>query len=511
MSNSSAKVADAALVNGQFYTVDEEKSWAEAVAIEDGIIVYVGSMEGIDPYIGKKTDVVDLKGKFALPAFVDSHLHPLANAYAYNFQAALFDLNTHEEYIAAIGEYAQNHPEMDGIMGAGFDFYLYDEIKPKKEWLDAIDSERPMGIIDKDIHVMWVNSKVFEMLGWDANTPDPPGGIIDRDPSTGEPSGLLLEMPAMGPAWGLFQKGTKEEYKESLLWISDWMNREGITTAHDAWLESDPNYYKAYDELAKAGQLTVRYRGSWYIDDAGDYLNEIDQGLRTIQGFTHPHFQVNSFKFMADGAGETALQLEGNPCGIKVWKDEYMVNAFNKVEKEGQQIHIHTIGDGAVKYALDALEKVQEGNGERDSRHSLVHVERARSEDVKRMGGLGLAAHITPLFLSENPQGNESPYQSLFDAGVNVTSASDWTTSRFDPILIISQGLSKSSVSLEQMIRAGTINGAYANFLEDEIGSIEVGKKADIVVLTKNLFSIDTEEIPNVKVAMTFFEGKRVY
>ena len=446
-----------------------------------------------------------------MPAFVDSHLHPLANAYAYNFQAALFDLNTHEEYIASIGEYAKNHPEMDGIIGAGFNFYLYDEIKPKKEWLDAIDSQRPIGIIDKDIHVMWVNSKVFEMLGWDANTPDPPGGIIARDPSTGEPSGLLLEMPAMGPAWGLFPSATKDEYKTSLLWVSDWMNREGITTVHDAWMEFNPNYYEAYDEMAKDGKLTVRYRGSWYIDEASDVLGEIEHGLGLSGGFNHPHFKVNSYKFMADGAGETALLLEGNPYGIKVWEDEDMVNAFDKVDKAGYQIHAHTIGDGAVKYAVDALEKVQEMNGERDSRHSLVHVEMARSEDVKRMGALGLAAHITPLFLAENPQGNESPYQSLFDAGVNVTSASDWTTSQFDPILIISQGLSKSSVSLEQMIRAATINGAHANFLEDEIGSIEVGKKADIVMLSENLFTVDAEEIPNIKIEMTFFEGKRVY
>ncbi|MCP4213649.1 MAG: amidohydrolase family protein [bacterium] len=172
--------ADTVLINGQFYTVDEANSWAEAIAIDDGTIVYVGSMEGIDAYKGEQTEVIDLNGKFAMPSFVDSHLHPLSNAYSYLYQAALFNLNNHEAYIAAIKEFAENHADKEGIMGAGFDRYLYDDIGPRKEWLDAIDSQRPIAIIDKDIHTMWVNSKVFEMLGWDAGTPDPEGGVIVR-------------------------------------------------------------------------------------------------------------------------------------------------------------------------------------------------------------------------------------------------------------------------------------------------------------------------------------------
>ncbi|MCP4608489.1 MAG: amidohydrolase family protein, partial [Planctomycetes bacterium] len=323
---------------------------------------------------------------------------------------------------------------------------------------------------------MWVNSKVFEMLGWDANTPDPPGGVIARDPSTRELTGLLMEMPAMEPAWELFPYPTKREYKTSLLWISDWLNRKGITTSHDAWMELDPNYYRAYDEMVKEGNLTVRYRGSWYIDEASDYLSEIEYALGLSEKFTHPHFQVNSFKFMADGAGETALLLEGNPEGIKVWEDEAMVNAFVEVDKAGYQIHVHTIGDGAVKYTVDALGKVQEMNGGRDSRHSLAHVEIASPEDVVKMGELGLYAHITQRLISQY-----SPHKSLFDEGVIVTVASDWTTSQFDVLTDIYRGM-ETNVSLEEMIKAATINGASANFLEDEIGSLEVGKKADIVV-----------------------------
>ncbi len=165
ISGNGEKIADTVLLNGQFYKVDKEKGWAEAVAVKDGTIVYVGSMKGIDTYIGKQTEIIDLKGKFAMPSFADAHMHPLANAYAYKFKAALFDFTTHEQYIAEIKKFSQNNPGTEGFMGAGFDRYIYDDIGPRKEWLDAIDSTRPIAIIDKDTHNMWVNSKVFELLG----------------------------------------------------------------------------------------------------------------------------------------------------------------------------------------------------------------------------------------------------------------------------------------------------------------------------------------------------------
>ena len=186
------------LINGQFYTVDEENSQAEAIAIKDGTIVYVGSIEGINSYLGDKTEVIDLEGQFAMPSFVDSHMHPLSNAYAINFQAALFDLSTHEEYIKAIKEFAEQHPNMAGIIGGGFEPIVYaDNGGAKKEVLDAIDATRPIGIVSKDIHAMWVNSKALEVAGITKDTPNPEGGVIQKDPITGEPTGMLMEMPAM--------------------------------------------------------------------------------------------------------------------------------------------------------------------------------------------------------------------------------------------------------------------------------------------------------------------------
>lgn len=536
--------ADTVLLSGKFYTIDTEKPWAEAIAIDEGLIVYVGSNQEVQSYIGTGTAIVDLKGKFAVPAFVDSHMHPLSNAYAFNFQAALFNLATTEEYITAITAFAKEHKGAKGIIGAGFDRTLYGAIGPRKEWLDVVDAQRPIGIISRDIHSMWVNSKALKMAGINKDTPNPKGGVIVRDPVTGEPSGLLQEESAMQLVRHLFPDASKEDYKTSLLWMQDWLNSEGITTVHDAWAEYDPNYYEAFDELAKAGKLTVRYRGSWFVDPNTNYIEEIDYGLKLGKKFKHPHFQVHSFKFLADNIleEETALLLEPYThrpgfYGLQNWPDEDLVEAFAKVDKAGQQIHVHVIGDGGAKITVDALEQAREINGKRDSRHSVAHLQMARPLDVKRMGAMGMSAHMSPYwmikdegfeqfylpYLGEVRANNTYPHKNLFGAGVNVTIASDFITSEPNLMTAIYSGMKRASpggeqlpptserVSLEEMLRAATINGAKANFLEDEIGSLEVGKKADIVILSKNLFEVETENVPDVKVEMTFFEGRRVH
>jgi len=571
------KSADTVFINGQFYTVDEKQKWAESVAVEDGTILFVGFMKGIDPYIGQNTQVIDLEGKFAMPAFVESHIHTAWPAYTRLFAADLDGLDTTEQYIDKIRKFADANPDLAGIMGAGFNRALYDSTGPKKEWLDKIDTTRPIAVTDMSLHSMWVNSKVLEMLDITNDTPDPEGGVIKRDPKTGEPSGLLQGNGAMDPVWDLLPYPTKAQYKKSLLWLQDWLNSKGITTAHDAWAEFDPAYYNAYNELAQEGKLTVRYRGSWYIDhnedwDGRDYRAQIKNGIKLAKRFNYPHFKLQSFKFLADQVleEEAALLIESYEHipdyygGAKDWPEQDCLDAFTRVDKAGYQIHVHVIGDRATKDTLNIFEKVQKINGKRDSRHSLAHIQMARQEDIKKMGLLGITAHMSQYwmgiddyfwkfylpYLGKERAYNTYPHKSLFDAGVNVTVASDWTTSEPDLMAAIYTGMKRrmpfrvykefygdndtfryiadpdaelkdndigclppasECVSLEQMLEAATINGAYANFLEDEIGSIEVGKKADIVVLNKNLFSINSEDIPNVKIEMTFFEGKRVY
>jgi predicted amidohydrolase YtcJ len=335
----------------------------------------------------------------------------------------------------------------------------------------------------------------------------------------------------------------------------------------------DPNTYEAYHELAREGKLTVRYRASWYISPGGDVLAQVEQGKRLAKRFSHPHFKTNSFKFFADHVveEETGYLLEpyahrdDDWFGIKVWDDEVMSEAFACIDSDGYQIHVHVIGDAAAQYTLDALETLLDVNGARDSRHSFAHLQLARPGDVQRIGELGVSVHTSPYWINiddyfwklnlpylgrQRAFYQQYPFQSLFDAGANVTVASDFWVTEPDPMAAIYCGMTRlmpqtifdrdygsnpnyrrvsdpnatltpgvlgglppleERASLEDMIVASTYNGAYANFLDGEIGSIEVGKLADLVVLDQNLFDIDIEQLPETRIAMTFFEGQQVY
>ncbi len=542
------------LVNGSVYT---PMGWREVVAFRGGRITFVGDNRDVDA-LGSDYRVVDIGKGVVLPAFVDTHMHPAMSGIDYLFNVILHDAYSLDEYLKLIERFAKKHPELPVIMGSGFQRSLFDELGPRRELLDRVEPNRPVAITSADGHSVWVNSKALLMAGITKDTKDPEGGIINRDPKTGEPSGLLLEKSAMELVNKILPKPDINKYKEALLFLNKKFNSVGLTTCHDAIVPLDnPNYYNAYEELARENKLTVRYRGSWFLDPDRDYREQIERGVELSKEFKTPYWQVNSFKFFADYVieeqtgylWERYINRDDEWYGIKVWEDKKLKDALKLIDSYGFQVHIHQIGDAAASYFLDALEWLEGVNGKRERRNSFAHVQLLKDSDKKRMARLGIIAHTAPYwavvddyyeelslpYLGAERANNMYPMKSLIDAGVKITIHSDFSVSEPNLMTAFYNGVTRrltvedynkmrakmkkraslppdtERINIGDLIKAATINGAFANYLEGEIGSVEVGKRADLVVLSKNPFTVDVEELPYIEIYSTYFEGREVF
>lgn len=566
------------ITNANVYTVDEKGTTAEAVVVQDGVIEYVGDEAGAMEYEDGDSRVIDANGSTVMPGSVDAHMHPVMSSVQYCFEIGLQEYFSHEEYLKAIEDFVKEHPDQEVYTGAGFMRSLYDAVGPRKEDLDKISSDKPIMLTSADGHSTWVNSKALEMAGITAETEDPEGGVIQRDPETGEPSGLLQESAAKLVA-DLKPEYTKDQYKEAITWLQEWLNERGITTIYDASIGlEDEAVYMAYQEMAEAGELTVRVRGIWSMapemGDVEELSARIDEGIAKSEEFTTDYFQIIGFKFFADQVLEEGTayidgqysEEYGGGSGIKVWDDDVLAELFTKIDAAGYQIHIHQIGNAAATYALDALEAAREVNGENDSRHTFVHTQYVSDENIARMAELNMNAIIAPYWsvrddyyydiyvpaVGQEAADNMYPAQSFVDAGLNVATHSDFFVTEPDLGWLYYSAVTRTlpqkifdfwyegmdgyvrttdreavaegdeyvigplkpydeCMKLEDIVKASTYGGAYACFMEDEIGSLEKGKKADLLILDQNIFESDIEDVSNLKVKITIFDGKVVF
>ena len=569
--------ADILITNATVQTVDANGTVAEAVAIADEKIIYVGDAAGAEAYVDDDTKVIDMKGGTVMPGMVDSHMHPAMSAAAYLYEISLHTVTADvDSYLEVIDTFVKENPDLEVYSGAGFMRSVFDTVGPRKEMLDSISPDKPIILTSVDGHSLWANSKALEMAGITKDTKNPEGGVIQHDPKTGEPSGLLQES-AKDLVADLQPEYTKQQYKDAILWLQDWFNSVGLTTIFDAMVPIDnPNYYEAYQELAEEGQLTIRIRGAWFMSpEMGEenYEANIDKAIELSEGFNTPYFQVNAFKFFSDQVIEEEtgylsapyLNRDDNWQGIKVWDDEVMADLFTKIDKAGFQIHVHQIGDAAATYTLDALEKAVAANGERDSRHTFAHVQMLSDADADRMATMKMNAVIAPYWMNMDDYywelyypmlGKERvndmyPAKSLVDKGINTAVHSDFFVTEPDagwlfysamtrtvPQKIIDMGYGDAAkdivrttdinypitegvngplppfderLSLDEIIKASTFAGAYANFMDQETGSIEVGKNADIIAFPDNLHKLDIEAISEIAPVLTIFDGKVVF
>lgn len=533
--------ADLILTNARVYTMASGTPRVEALAVAEGRIVYAGDGPGALRRRGPATRIVDLGGRMVLPAFQDSHIHLVTGG----VELGLCDLNglrTKAEVLARIGAYAAAHPDAAWITGGGWDLPLFPQANPSKEDLDAVVPDRPAVLGSADGHSAWANSRALALAGITAATPDPAGGRIERDPRTGAPSGTLRESAA-GLVGRLVPDLGPEDYVRGLRAGQALANRHGIAAIVEA--SAGPALLEAYAALDRAGELTVRVLASLHVDtDRGvTEVRRLD-GLRRL--YAGRRLKATSAKIFADGVMEphTAALLEPyvdrpGDRGTPLLEPEAFDALAVALDRAGFQIHVHAIGDRAVRMALDAFAAAGRANGFRDMRHHVAHLELIDPADIPRFRRLGVAANFQALWAYADPYITDLtlpilgparsrwlyPIGSVAATGAVVVGGSDWSVSSLDPLLAIQVALTRRGpeagpgeawipeerADLTTMLRAYTARGAWLSREEAWRGTLEPGRAADLVVLDRDLYGIPASEIGRARVLLTLLDGREVY
>ena len=546
--------ADLVLTGGAVYTVDAARPWAQAVAVKDGRIVAVGTDGSVADLIGPKTEVHDLDGRMLLPGFQDAHVHPPSGGLEM-LECNLNEAYTREGYERIVADYAREHPDVEWIRGGGWSMDSFPGGTPTKDVLDRIVPDRPVYLPNRDGHGAWVNSRALELAGVTRETPDPPDGRIERD-AAGDPSGTLHE-GAMDLVGTLMPPVTEEEWKEGLRVAQRYLHSLGITAWQDAIVGGPYDTLGAYIATAGNGELTARVVGSlWWDRHRGD--EQIDELVARRERGSVGRFRATTVKIMQDGVIEdfTAgvldpyLDRDGAPTsnrGMSFVDPELLKASVTRLDAEGFQVHIHAIGERAVREALDALEAARIANGANDHRHHIAHIQVVHPDDVPRFHELGVVANAQPLwatleaqmvnltipFLGPERSGWQYPFASLVRSGARLAFGSDWSVSSPNPMWEMAIAVHRKEprryadmvgerattepflpderIDLATAIHAFTMGSAYVNHLDDVTGSIEVGKEADLVVVDRNLFDLSLDELADAKVQLTMVAGAPVF
>lgn len=541
--------ADIVFMNAAAYTLDEKMPWAEALAIKDDRIVYVGDNEGVFDYIGNNTVHHNLSGRMLLPGFIDAHMHPV-DAGGYAKALSLETDGTIEQWVRTIGEYASANPDAAVIFGYGFLASTFGPVGPTRQLIDAVVPDRPVLIMDEGLHAAWVNTRALDELNITKDTPDPiPGLSYYKRDADGNATGYLLEewtTDAATAALGVFDEDTAAD---GIAYTFEVMNAYGVTSAYDAGaLDLKHILHPVLRQLEATGRMTVRVIGTYRPEgpeDIEDAMRMAEHYRDTIKG---DYYHYRQFKIMDDGTveGRTAAMFEdyqGEPgnSGATVYTEEEMTGMVIDAAERNFDVHIHGLGERAVHEALNAIEAARKAHPDSESRYAICHIQVITDQDLPRFAELDVIAQSTPLWASYDEYGKQFVsgdqfdrfwrFNSLKKLGTRLTWGSDYPASGagmlgLSPAIQIEIGhtrqypgerdapiqpLESERLDIDTLIRGFTIDAAYQLHMEDEIGSLEVGKKADIVVLDRNLFDTDSYEIHRTEVLMTLMDGKVVF
>jgi predicted amidohydrolase YtcJ len=528
------------LTGGTVFTADARQSVAEAVLVRGGAIAAVGPVAEVGALAGKDVRVLELEGRTVVPGFQDAHCHP-AEGGAESLRCVLNDAYSREACLETIGAYAAEHPELDWVAGSGWSIDSFPGGTPSRADLDALVPDRPAFFDNRDGHGAWVNSRALELAGVTRATPDPSGGRIERD-GAGEPQGTLHES-AMDLVRDLMPPITQAEWETGILRAQAAFHALGITAWQDARIDGAVPL-AAYRAVAERGELTMRVEGNllWERERGEEQLAELVD-LRA--GGSLGRLRVRGAKIFADGVLEnfTGAVLEPyvgtDNYGISMLEPSDLARVVARLDTQGFQVHLHTIGDRAVRDALDAIEAAARANGRRDARHHLAHLQLVHPDDLPRFAELGVAANVSPYwacrsgyveeltepFIGRERSARMYPFASLLRAGARLAFGSDWTVSTADPLQQLEVAVTRCSpdtrdlepllpgeaLDLPTALATFTAGSAYVNGLEAETGTLEPGKLADLAVLDRDVLDPGAGPIGDARVLLTLSAGEAVH
>ncbi|MBK5048800.1 amidohydrolase [Burkholderia sp. R-70006] len=546
------EAADYVFVNARVYTVDQQKPWAEAVAVRGDRIICVGDESAVSAFIGERTRCIDVGQRLMLPGFVESHWHFSTTAFAFQ---AFVNFEDPQKVLDALRDYVIGHPHEKAISGMGWVQATMPAHMLRKETLDEICPDRPVCLLSTDFHTMWANSKALEIAGIDRDTPVVEEGAswFEKDPVSGEPTGLVVD----GAAYSLLMRRLSDAgyfpqgidlYLQSFSVWQEKLAAAGITTVFDAGF-LDPSgdqslLYETLQQMEREDRLKLRVVGSYAA--LGVVTDPVATLLDYRSRYHSPLVKAQVLKLFIDGTemNHTAYLLapyadQPHSCGDTTMPEEDFRRLLLEADRHGIDVMMHCVGDAAVRLALDGLEQVNATNPSRERRHVITHAFLTHPDDIPRFRRLGVLANtqlqwgvvdayseLIREYYGEERWSNMYKFRTFIDQGVTVSIGMDGLACQcrcqHRPVEHIESGHTRQlageadapvlpdrneRLSIPQLIAAYTINGAYQLRMEHEIGSVTCGKRADLIVLESDLFEVAPHDIGRMNVALTMMNG----
>ena len=507
----------------------------DAIAVSGGSVSALGA--AARAAIGPETQVIEAGAGLVLPGFVDAHVHPVTAGRTL-LTADLSDLPDAAADLAAVARYAADHPDPPWITGGGWSMEHFPGGLPRAADLDAVTGDRPAFLFNRDVHGAWLNSAALRLGGITAATPDPADGRIERN-EHGAPTGVLHEGAATAFEEAVVPAPSVGDWVAALRVGQAHLHGLGVTGWQDAWVT--PDQHRAYLRLAGSGELTARVVGAqWWDRRRG--VDQIDE-LRQRRAESTGRYSAGTVKIMLDGVMEnrTAAVLDpyadGTGRGLLYVEPAVLTDAVTRLDALDFQVHLHAIGDRAVRVGLDAVAAARAANGPRNNRHQIAHLQLVDPADIPRFAALDVTATVQTFWAQHEPQmdeltvpglgperaGRQYAFADLAHADARLALGSDWPVTTADPLAQLEVAVTRRSpgardrpaflpgqrLELSRAVRAFTAGSAFVNH-DPGGGALLPGSRADLVVLSRNIFSIPAREIATAGVRATVVAGQVV-